>query len=48
MEVQVTMELWWTLNCVSLACVVYIGSKVLKLICKAVHYINMLDKKENQ
>lgn len=36
MEVQVTMELWWTLNMISLSCAVYIASMVLKLICKAV------------
>lgn len=48
MEVQVTMELWWTLNCVSFACVVYIATMFLKLILKAIHYVNMLDKNENQ
>ncbi len=48
MEVQVTMELWWTLNCVSMACMVYIGTQALKLICKAVHYINLVSKNENQ
>lgn len=48
MEVQVTMELWWTLNMISLSCAVYIGHMVIKLICKAVHYINLVDKNEKQ
>lgn len=48
MEVQVTMELWWTLNCISFTCVVYIASMFLKLICKVFHYINLVDKNEKQ
>ena len=48
MEVQVTMELWWTLNMISLSCAVYIGTVLMKLICKAVHYVNLLNKEEKQ
>lgn len=29
-------------------CAVYIGSMILKLICKAIHYINLVDKKEKK
>lgn len=47
-QVQLTMEMLWTLNMISLSCAVYIGSMILKLICKAVHYINIVDKNEKQ
>ena len=47
-HVQLTMEIIWACNMISLSCGVYIGSMVLKLICKAVHYINLLDKNEKQ
>lgn len=45
-NIQLTMELIWACNMISLSCGVYIGSTLLKLICKAVHYIHLLDKTE--
>ena len=47
-QVQVTMELIWALNMISVSCAVYIGSMVVKLICKVVHYMNLLDKQDEQ
>lgn len=47
-QMQLTMEMLWTLNMISLRCAVYIGSMILKLICKATHYINLVDKKEKK
>lgn len=47
-QVQLTMEIIWACNMISLSCGVYIGSMVLKLICQAVHYISLLDKDNKQ
>lgn len=45
---QLTMEILWTLNMISLSCAFYIVSMALKLMCKVVYYINLIDKKDMQ
>lgn len=45
---EMTVVTILTLSTINMCGIVYIGSNLLKLICKVIHYMNLLDKENNQ